>query len=198
MMITGYSSETALEVALQHDISMRTGEDSDNDFRRLLGNNNIVGSMNEHEALVILQGITNFLDLLVDGPCRCIVSSGYALVAELWEQYGQDIHQLTRDPREPYFLLQLLNQIDQEKYFLFRDLFTNIQTTGPGRYRMTIRDVYRRDEEINKMFENLKRNRTTDLKLPRNFLSLLEPKQQQKDHALSNLFGPAFDGPDDE
>ena len=90
LMIPGYSSETAQEVALQHDISMRTGDDSDDDFCRLLGADNIVAPRNEHEALVMLQGITDSLDLLADGPC--IASSGYALAAELWVQHAQHIH----------------------------------------------------------------------------------------------------------
>ena len=85
--------------------------------------------MNKHEALVMLQGITDLLELLADGPC--IASSGYALAAELWEQHGQTIHRLTRDQQEPHFLLWLLNQIDQENYFLFRDLFTEIQVQDP-------------------------------------------------------------------
>mmetsp|Transcript_18435 Transcript_18435/g.20845 ORF Transcript_18435/g.20845 Transcript_18435/m.20845 type:complete len:81 (+) Transcript_18435:2140-2382(+) len=66
-MIPGYSSETANEVALQHYIAMRTEEDSDEDFCRLLEECNIVDPMNEHEALVILQGITDFLELFTDG-----------------------------------------------------------------------------------------------------------------------------------
>lgn len=60
---------------------MRIGEESDADFRQLLGNDKIVEPMNEHEALIMLQGITDCLDLLADG--LCIASSSYALVAEL-------------------------------------------------------------------------------------------------------------------
>ena len=74
MMIPDYSRETAQEVALHYNISMRTEEDSDEDFRRLLGECNIVEPMNEHEALVMLQGITDLLEFLADGPC--IISSG--------------------------------------------------------------------------------------------------------------------------
>ena len=40
--------------------------------------------------------------------------------------------------------------------------------------------VHKRDEEINRILENLKRSCTTELKLQPNFLSLLEPNQRQK------------------
>ena len=42
-----------------------------------------------------------------------------------------------------------------------------------------MRGVLKRDKVINLIFENLKRSRTTNLKLPPNFISLLEPQQQQ-------------------
>lgn len=110
LMIPGYSSKTAKEVALQHDIAMTMSGDSDDNFHQLLGEDNIVGPKNEHEALVMLQGITDVLVLLGDGPC--IASSGYTLAAELFVQYKRHIHRLARNPLEPQFLLWLLNRID--------------------------------------------------------------------------------------
>ena len=179
MMIPGYSYETAKELALQHNISMRIREEgSDEDFRSLLGKGNIVTPLNAHKGLIMLQGMAEFLVLMVNGPC--IASSGYALVAKLWAQYSQEIHQLTRDSRESHFLLRLLNQIDQENHLLFKDLFNNIQETGPGMYRLKTSMVHKRDEEIKRIFDNLKRGCTYEIKLPDNFLSLLEPNQRQK------------------
>ena len=147
MMISGYTYETAKELALQHDISMRIGEEgSDKDFHSLLGKENIVTPLNEHKGLIMLQSMAEFLVLMVDGPC--IASSGYALAAELWAQYSQEIHQLTRDSRESHFLLRLLNQIDQENHLLFKDLFNDIQETGPGLYCLKTSMVHKRDERL--------------------------------------------------
>ena len=131
MMIPGYGCETADEAALQHNISMKTGEESDEDFRLVLGEYNIVEPTTEHEAHVMFQGVANFLELLADGPC--IASSGYALAAELVLEHGRVINRLMRDPNEPHFLLWLLNQVDQENYFLFREFFNDIKATGSGR-----------------------------------------------------------------
>ena len=179
MMIPGYTYETAKELALQHDINMQTGEEkSDEDFRSLLVKANIVPPANEHEGLIMLQGMTEFLELMADGPC--IASTGYALAAELWEQYSQEIHQLTQNSQESHFLLRLLSQIDQENHILFKALFRDIQETGKGPYRFKMSMVHKRDEEISRIFDNLTRGRTYDLKLPDNFLLLLDSNQRQK------------------
>ena len=94
LMIPGYSHETAKEVNLQHQIAMTTSGDSDADFRKLLGEDNIVGPQNEAEGLVMLKDITNILFCLADGPC--IASSGYALAAELWVENERHIYRLAR------------------------------------------------------------------------------------------------------
>ena len=68
MMIPGYSYESAKDFSLLHDINMRSSEEgSDADFRSLLGKANIVPPANEHEALLMLQGMKAFLVKMADG-----------------------------------------------------------------------------------------------------------------------------------
>ena len=122
LMITGCTLETAKEFGLQHNINMREGEEGSYDaFRSLLCKANIVPPANESEGLTMLQAMTDFLVRMTDGPC--MASSGYALAADLWEEYSQEIFQLTRSPQEPHFLLRLLSEIDKENHILFKALF---------------------------------------------------------------------------
>ena len=177
MMIPGYTYETAKELALQHDINMQTGEEeSDEDFRSLLGKAHTVPPVNKHEGFIMLQGMTEFLVLMADGPC--VASSGYALAAKLWKEYSQEIYQLTRSSQEPHFLLRLLTEIDKENHLLFKALFQDIQEAGNGSYCHKMSMVHKQDEEISRIFDNLVRGRTHDLKLPDNFLLLLESNQR--------------------
>ena len=175
LMIPGYSHETAKEVYLQHQISMNTGGDSDDDFRRLLGEGHIVGPKNEAEGLVMLKGISDILVRLADGSC--IASSGYALAAELWAENERHIFKLARHSQEPYFLLRLLCRIDMENRILLEDLFDDILATGPGVYKLFMRGMNRRDEKIHQVFEGFRRGITTGMDLPQNFLSLMGPQQ---------------------
>ena len=178
IMIPGYNCETAEEVALQHNIAMATREESDKDFCWLLVEGHIVEPTNKHEAQIMLQGMADLLDLLAGDPC--IASSSYAGAAELVSQHERTINRLMQDPGEPYFLLRLLNQVNHENYFLFREFFDNIKATGTGCYQMTMDGVNRHDKEIGRLFEGLKMSRTIDLKLPPNFLSLLEPQKREE------------------
>ena len=99
MMIPGYSYKSTKELSLLHNINMQTSEEgSDADFCSLLGKANIVPPANEHEALLMLQGMKAFLVKMADGPC--IASSGYALAAKLWKEHSREIHRLTRSSQE--------------------------------------------------------------------------------------------------
>ena len=121
-MIPGFTSETAKEFNLQHDINMREGEEGAYEaFRSLLGKANIVPPANESEGLYMLQAMADFLVKMADGSF--MASSGYALAADLWDDYSQEIYQLTRSPNEPHFLLRLLTAIDMENHILFKALF---------------------------------------------------------------------------
>ena len=179
LMIPGYTIETAKELGLQHDINMREGEEGSYEaFRSLLGKANVVPPTNESEGLHMLQAMTDFLIRMADGPC--MASSGYALAAELWDDYSQQIYKLTRSPQEPHFLLRLLSAIDMENYLLFKALFRDIQEAGKQPYHFRKELVERRDAEITQLFVNLERGRTSDLNLPDQFLSLLDSNQSKK------------------
>ena len=109
----------------------------------------------------------------------CIASSGYALAAELWIENSREIHRLTRSNQEKHFLLRLLSTIDRENFLLYRALFRDIQAAGDGPFRLRMNRVYKRDEEITKLFDGLVRDYTHVLKLPDNFLSLLPSGQSR-------------------
>ena len=165
MMIPGYFNETADKAALQYDMSMRaSGEESDDDFRRLLRDFQYVAPTTTDEAWIMLNGVVDFLEEVVDGVC--IASTGYALTANLMLKYGLEINRFIYDMDEPHFLMQLLHQVDRECYFLFQECFDDIKTTEDLPYEVNTSQITKHNTEITDIFEVLKRNKTSSFKIP--------------------------------
>ena len=80
------------------------GEESDEDFRSLLGECQIVEPTTEYKAHAMFEELAQFFELLANGPC-IVDSTCYTLAAELIVEYNQDTDRLMMDTDEPYFLL---------------------------------------------------------------------------------------------
>ena len=179
LMVPGFTIQTAKEFYLQHDINMREGEESSyEEFRSLLGKANVVPPQNESEGLHMLEAMVDFMEKMAGGPC--MASTGYELAAELYEQYAEQIYQLCRSPTESNFLLRLLSAIDQEVHIMFRSLFRDIEQVGTGQYKFRKDLTVTRDKKITEIFADLERGRTYNLRLPDQFLTMLESNQSKR------------------
>mmetsp|Transcript_17791 Transcript_17791/g.17974 ORF Transcript_17791/g.17974 Transcript_17791/m.17974 type:complete len:176 (-) Transcript_17791:139-666(-) len=175
-MVPGFNQESAKDRALRHKISMSSSRDTDEDFRKLLGDEDIVGPNTVAEGLVMLKGIDKILNQLADGDC--IASSGYTLAAELWERNKRHIDRINRQDEEPHFLIRLLCRIDRENRALLEDLFEEVKQISSHEFQWCPRNLNSRDERIHKLFDGLRFDDTSQMNLPQHFSSLLRAKQR--------------------
>ena len=185
LMIPGFLNTTAEEAALKQSLAIQSeGAKSDADLIQLLGESQIVAPITDDQVFDMFDSLSKFFMILA-GNKPCIASTGYAKAAQLINEHGRDIDNLMSDPDEENILLRLCHSVDLEMRFLFQRLFKDILKTDTGTYSISYRQIRKRDELIEDIFDGLKRGNTGCLKLPPTVLALVHSKNQHQQQQRS-------------